>query len=398
MNRTNFVLVSNLPHGFNNAGEMCSLFSACGVVQDMTAVSPTMVIISYAMRSGAENAAFALNGASVCGYSITVKLHFKNSDPQFLSLPEYKKLGQYICNDGHVMDPNTFLPWSRSGMSPRNNLIGFSGPSQVSSLMPDYRSVDTSSIQPAARINNHNNANEDFLSRNTIPWTKSCSSTSTDCNICLTDLEDNSSYSSSTNLAQVLSLQNCKHPFHTACLLALMKNNPSPFLQCPTCKRVHGVRTGTRPLNGTMKHRLIGSSLPGYSGCGTIELVFTFWAGIQGPEHPNPGQPYKLIGFPRVAYLPDNADGLKALHGLYLAWEQRLLFTIGRSITTGMDNCVTWNDIHLKTGRNGGEHSYPDDHYLQNLAQDLAGFGITEAEISSHMSKNSELKRRGCAI
>ena len=50
MNRTNFVLVSNLPHGFNNAGEMYSLFSSCGVVQDMTAVSPTMVIISYAMR------------------------------------------------------------------------------------------------------------------------------------------------------------------------------------------------------------------------------------------------------------------------------------------------------------------------------------------------------------
>ena len=38
-----------------------------------------------------------------------------------------------------------------------------------------------------------------------------------------------------------------------------------------------------------------------------------------------------------------------ALHGIYLAWRQRLMFTVGRSITTGQDNCVTWNDIHMKT-------------------------------------------------
>ena len=38
-----------------------------------------------------------------------------------------------------------------------------------------------------------------------------------------------------------------------------------------------------------------------------------------------------------------------ALHGVYLAWAQRLMFTVGRSITTGQDNCVTWNDIHMKT-------------------------------------------------
>ena len=36
------------------------------------------------------------------------------------------------------------------------------------------------------------------------------------------------------------------------------------------------------------------------------------------------------------AYIPDNEEGVKALHGIYLAWEQRLLFKVGTSLTNGM--------------------------------------------------------------
>ena len=32
---------------------------------------------------------------------------------------------------------------------------------------------------------------------------------------------------------------------------------------------------------------------------------------FQGPEHPNPGQPYSTRGFPRTGYLPDNKQGRK---------------------------------------------------------------------------------------
>ncbi len=35
------------------------------------------------------------------------------------------------------------------------------------------------------------------------------------------------------------------------------------------------------------------------------------------------------------AYLPDTSEGERALHGLYQAWTQRVLFTVGRSQTTG---------------------------------------------------------------
>ena len=35
------------------------------------------------------------------------------------------------------------------------------------------------------------------------------------------------------------------------------------------------------------------------------------------------------------AYLPDSEAGVKMLHGVYIAWAQRVMFTVGRSVTTG---------------------------------------------------------------
>jgi deltex-like protein len=169
---------------------------------------------------------------------------------------------------------------------------------------------------------------------------------------------------------------------------------PSAFLQCPTCKRVHGVRTGDRPTAGAaITHRLLPTALPGHPACGTIQVTFQFKAGVQGPEHPHPGRPYHPVGFPRSAFLPDSPAGERALHGLYLAWQQRLIFTVGQSITTGREDSVTWNDIHLKT--QDPDHSYPDPHHLANLAQELAGFGITEAEVGSHLAAHPDLRTRG---
>lgn len=69
-------------------------------------------------------------------------------------------------------------------------------------------------------------------------------------------------------------------------------------------------------------------------------------------EHPNTGLPYK--GTKRSAYLPDNEDGQKVHRLLRRAFNQRLVFTIGNSRTTGREDVVTWNDIHHKTHVNGG--------------------------------------------
>jgi hypothetical protein len=67
-------------------------------------------------------------------------------------------------------------------------------------------------------------------------------------------------------------------------------------------------------------------------------------------------RPYWTTGFPRKAYLPDNGDGQKALRLLKLAFDQRLVFTVGQSSTTGeifgylggANLCfVTMTNLHL---------------------------------------------------
>ena len=110
--------------------------------------------------------------------------------------------------------------------------------------------------------------------------------------------------------------------------------------------------------------------------------------------------PYHMIGFPRIAYLPNNDAGQKILRLLKRAFDQRLVFTVGTSSTTGnaqnvalslmnpltnyflrvgMGDCVIWNDIHHKTSlRPHAAHGYPDPGYLANIEAELAQHGITE--------------------
>ncbi len=63
-------------------------------------------------------------------------------------------------------------------------------------------------------------------------------------------------------------------------------------------------------------------------------------------------------GTNRHAYLPDNKEGKEVLALLQRAFHQKLIFTVGKSTTTGIDNVVTWNDIHHKTNKSGGPERY----------------------------------------
>jgi deltex-like protein len=60
------------------------------------------------------------------------------------------------------------------------------------------------------------------------------------------------------------------------------------------------------------------------------------------------------------------------------AFERKLTFTVGRSVTTGLDNQVVWNGIHHKTSTSGGSSSfgYPDPTYLTRVKEELACKGI----------------------
>lgn len=107
-----------------------------------------------------------------------------------------------------------------------------------------------------------------------------------------------------------------------------------------------------------------------------IDLFNRIASGIQGMEHPNPGRPYYAVGFPRVCYLPDTMNGRMVLRLLKVAFKRKLIFTIGRSVTTGREDVVTWNDIHHKINPCGR----PDPGFLDRCLEELAGHGVKAEE------------------
>ena len=70
---------------------------------------------------------------------------------------------------------------------------------------------------------------------------------------------------------------------------------------------------------------------------------------------------------------------------LMMAWERRLTFTIGTSVTTGEVGTVVWNEIHHKTefGSNRSGHGYPDPNYMDNLTMELGLQGVTEDQLNT---------------
>lgn len=90
------------------------------------------------------------------------------------------------------------------------------------------------------------------------------------------------------------------------------------------------------------------ASLPGFDGHGTIAVKFTFYDGVQGLDHPNPGMPFK--GTQCIAYLPETSEGNEVLKLLRKAFAACLLFTISCSTPEGLGN-VSLNDIELKTSK-----------------------------------------------
>uniref|UniRef100_H9GSP8 E3 ubiquitin-protein ligase n=1 Tax=Anolis carolinensis TaxID=28377 RepID=H9GSP8_ANOCA len=164
------------------------------------------------------------------------------------------------------------------------------------------------------------------------------------CPICLGEIQN------------IKTLEKCKHSFCEDCI--------------------------TRALQVKKNGRMLVSKdssvlLSGYEKYGTIIIQYVFPPGIQGVEHPNPGVRYP--GTTRVAYLPDCPEGNKVLALFRKAFDQRLTFTIGTSMTTGRANVITWNDIHHKTNCTGGPQlfGYPDATYLARVQEELRAKGIT---------------------
>ncbi|NXI80760.1 DTX3L ligase, partial [Rhipidura dahli] len=166
-------------------------------------------------------------------------------------------------------------------------------------------------------------------------------------------------------------LEKCKHTFCKSCIDLAMTHKQA----CPVCNTICGVLRGNQP-EGKMSNKTIHSSLPGYPNCGTIQIDYHMEGGIQASSHPNPGLEYEPTH--RTAYLPDNKEGREILQLLRRAFEQKLIFTVGQSCTTGKQSAITWNDIHHKTATDGGpdKFGYPDPSYLQRVRSELKAKGI----------------------
>ena len=109
------------------------------------------------------------------------------------------------------------------------------------------------------------------------------------------------------------------------------------------------------------------------------------------------GKRYLTNGFPRTCYLPDSPRGQKVapyinsinycqhnpqvLKLLRKAWDRKLTFTIGTSVTTGATDTLVWNEIHHKTEStsNHSGHGYPDPNYLDNVLMELSIQGVEDS-------------------
>ena len=77
---------------------------------------------------------------------------------------------------------------------------------------------------------------------------------------------------------------------------------------------------------------------------------------------------------------------------LKIAWERRLTFTIGTSVTTGAMDTVVWNEIHHKTEStsNYSGHGYPDPNYLDNVLMELSLQGVEDPDSAAASSTSDD--------
>ncbi|XP_047203430.1 uncharacterized protein LOC124856715 isoform X2 [Girardinichthys multiradiatus] len=228
----------------------------------------------------------------------------------------------------------------------------------TSPLPPPYGATGLNGSEETssgAEVNGHSTQNREESARGGATG----DSKDDDCSICLSQFTDKKQLK-------------CKHEFCGECLKSAEKHS-GPI--CPICKDVFGVMKGHQP-DGTMKWDRNHCPLPGFPNCGNIVITYDIPSGKQTEKHPNPGQCY--VGTTRRAYLPDNKEGNEVLNLLKKAFDQRLIFTVGTSRTSGAEDVVTWNDIHHKTSSIGGPEGfgYPDEKYLSRVKDELKAKGI----------------------
>jgi len=186
-----------------------------------------------------------------------------------------------------------------------------------------------------------------------------------ECAICLDKLEDDQ--------AAIVRLVDCKHEFHGHCIETALAHSK----KCPSCRKPVGKPQGTMP-SGTMTIEWRSDLTCNGFGPGVIMLRYKIETGFQKQYHENPGMLHGSAG--RIAYLPDDDQGKQLLKRLKYAFSCGLTFTVGTSLTTGVENSVTWSSIHHKTSLVSGTHGYPDASYFFNANEELDALDVPSTD------------------
>ena len=199
------------------------------------------------------------------------------------------------------------------------------------------------------------------------------------------DKPNDSEFIRLTNMElDVVLLSKCSdHFFHIECLSLLIssKNN----FRCPNCSCIYGVFIGDMPYGTMTAYHSKRVHCSGYKSCGTIVINYYF---------PN-GKTY--TGTSRECYLPFNAEGIELLALLKIAFDRKLTFTVGTSVTTGVSNTTVWNGIHHKTNLSGGatRFGYPDATYFTRVKEELAAKGVNVNDFNKNELKSIGMKLLG---
>ena len=204
------------------------------------------------------------------------------------------------------------------------------------------------------------------------------------CSICLSEFYDDIIGQDTQNIKlkdfeldyypheiDTLKISRCEdHFYHIECLLDYIKDKIG--FKCAICQKIYGEIIGNMP-SGTMSATINDKiHCEGYKKEETIILKYNFQNGIINGK--------KYTGTNRVCYIPNNKIGRILLGLLKIAFDRKLTFIVGTSVTTGKQNTVVWNGIHHKTNLKGGavNYGYPDPTYFNRVFEELGAKGVNK--------------------
>ncbi|XP_053299342.1 uncharacterized protein si:busm1-163l24.3 [Pleuronectes platessa] len=139
------------------------------------------------------------------------------------------------------------------------------------------------------------------------------------------------------------------------------------------CRVCYAADPTPQAIKGRMSLSKLPFSLTGHLKDSSLKITYYIPDGIQGSDHPFPGNPFQGGVF--EAFLPDCEKSRKLLPQLEKAFRRGLTFTVTGTETGAR---VTWDSIPHKTSLQGGKSGkgYPDTAYLTRLSEVLTSHGI----------------------